>query len=90
MRIAKRILTLIMLLVMTVSVCSCFAVSEFNKSQEKIVEETLAHMKEKYCGQEFVVYYVEGQLKKTIINCYPKGSDFETEPKSSDLLQTAR
>ena len=80
MRIVKRVIALIMLFVMTVSLCSCVTVSEFYKSQETIVKETLAHMKEKYCGQEFVFDHVIGQHNKSIICCYPEGSDFETDP----------
>ena len=80
MRIVNRVIALIMLLVMTVSLCSCFAVREFFKNEEIIVKETLAYMKEKYCGQEFVFDHIIGQNKKSIICCYPEGSDIETDP----------
>ncbi len=85
MRGIKRILALFMLLVMAVSLCSCLGASALLKgiassSEEIIKKDTMAYMKEKYCGQEFVCAYVEERYKSTVIDCYPKGSDIETDP----------
>lgn len=85
MQITKRVLAIVMLLVMTVSLCSCFGLSNVLKgltsgSESRIKSETLAYMKEKYYGQEFVVDRVVIEEKHTIIYCYPKGSDSETDP----------
>ena len=85
MEIVKRVLFIVILLVMAVSLCSCLGASVLLKGiassgEEIIKKETLAYMKEKYCGQEFVAVNVVEEAKHTIINCYPKGSDIETDP----------
>jgi len=80
MKTLKRLSILTVTILLMIGVTGCM---DLRTSNEKIKDELLAYLSQKYNGQEFVFVGMENTgyfgNGTTVLHCYPKGGDPETD-----------